>query len=102
LRSGSSRQSGQGEMSIRESKLLNKVHPIYPQAAKLDRVSGNVVLQITIDEEGKVEIIKPVSGSPLLVPAAMAAAQQWEYSPAFIGGEAVAVVTTETMTFSIR
>jgi TonB family protein len=85
-----------------ESNLIKKVDPIYPQIAKQSGISGIVVLQVTVDENGSVEQVKPISGPPLLTPAAMAAVLRWKYKPSSIGGEAVAVLSTVTVAFRLK
>jgi TonB family protein len=85
-----------------ESKLISRVAPVYPQAAKQNRISGTVVLEVLVDEEGIVEQIKPISGHPLLASAAIAAVQHWKYSPTLIDGQAVPVKASVTVIFGLR
>jgi TonB family protein len=84
------------------TKLIKKIEPVYPQEAMRDRMSGKVVMQITVDEDGAVEQIKLISGHPLLTSAAMEAVQQWKYSPTLLNGEAVPVITIVTVMFGLR
>jgi TonB family protein len=88
--------------NVQESNLIKRIDPVYPVAAKQRGISGKVVLQVTVDENGSVEQVKPISGPPLLSPAAMAAVLQWKYKPSSINGEAVAVVATVTVIFQLR
>ncbi len=88
--------------AVQTSRLIHRVEPVYPQAAKMNRISGTVVLQILVDEEGIVEQIKPTGGDPILVSAAIAAVQQWRYSPTVIDGQAVPVIATVTVIFGLR
>jgi TonB family protein len=90
------------EGRVQSSKLISRVEPVYPQAAKLNRISGTVVLQIIVDEQGIVEQIKPTSGHPLLTTAAIQAVQHWKYSPTVINGQAVPVQATVTVIFGLR
>jgi protein TonB len=87
---------------VQYSKLIERIEPVYPQAALRNRISGNVELLLTIDEDGIVEQIKPISGHPLLISAAVTAVQQWKYSPTLVNGEAVPVMTTVTVIFGLR
>src|SRR5262249_52476113 len=57
------------------------VAPVYPQIAKLARVQGTVRIAIRVDADGKVQIVKVISGNPILVQAAIEAVQQWQYAP---------------------
>jgi TonB family protein len=62
-------------------KLLKKVDPIYPESARKAGVEGIVVLQATINTEGKVVSTKILSSIPLLDQAAIDAVRQWIYKP---------------------
>ena len=74
-----------------ESGLLHRVDPEYPRAAKIAHVSGDVVLEMVINKQGRVEDVKATSGHPLLVQSAVDAVSQWRYKPYVVGHEAVAV-----------
>ncbi len=62
---------------VQQSRLIRKVEPIYPQIAIRARVSGTVILDVRIDEEGNVESIRVLQGHPLLIDAAKEAVMQW-------------------------
>jgi TonB family protein len=66
--------------------LVNQVSPVYPAAAKLQRVQGIVAVRILIDKEGRVKKAEVVSGDPLLIQAALDAVRQWRYKPGTLGG----------------
>jgi len=68
--------------------------------ARAAKASGPVVVQVTVDENGKVTSAKAVSGHPLLRPAAEAAARQATFLPAIVGGNYVKVSGTVTYEFS--
>ena len=57
------------------------VPPRYPPIAKAFRIQGQVVLEVTVGEDGRVSDVRPQSGSPVLVEAAEAAVRQWHYEP---------------------
>jgi protein TonB len=84
------------------SKLIRKIEPIYPQKAKDKRINGNVIMEVLVNEKGIVESIVPKSGPYLLVPAAVAAVQNWAYSPTLLNGEAVPVLATVAVIFQMR
>src|SRR5579863_6803981 len=48
----------------------SRVSPVYPEIAKRMHNSGDVQLQVTVDAEGKVKDVKPVSGNRVLSSAA--------------------------------
>jgi protein TonB len=83
-----------------EAKLIHKVDPIYPAQARAARISGNVTLEITIGQDGRVENVKPVEGHPVLAAAAQEAVRQWVYQPTLLQGTPVdEVITTVTLAF---
>ena len=73
--------------------------PVYPPLAQAARVSGAVVVEVTIDEEGKVLSARAVSGHPLLRDAAVDAARGWEFTPTTLSGVPVKVIGTITFNF---
>jgi len=64
-----------------ELQPVTRVNPVYPPLARQARISGVVHLIATIGPGGHVVDLKAVSGHPLLVPSALAAARQWTYAP---------------------
>ena len=64
-----------------DGKAINLPQPIYPVIAKPPRAQGTVVVEVIIDEAGKVISAKAVSGHPLLRAAAVQAAQGASFSP---------------------
>jgi TonB family protein len=68
-------------------KLVFKVAPVYPSAAKKEHVWGDVLLDVTLKEDGTVEQTNVIDdGSPLLVEAATSAVKQWRYRPLRVKG----------------
>ncbi len=88
--------------NVQESKLIKRVEPVYPELAKRARVSGVVILQVTVDEEGNVAEIRVMRGHPLLDDEAIRAVKQWKYSPTLLNGEPVPVIATVTVIFNLR
>jgi len=85
--------------TVQEPRVLSMVPPVYPKLASTARVSGTVVLEATLTEQGTVEEIKVVSGHPLLVEAAIVALKQWRYEPTYLNGIAVSVILTAKLHF---
>jgi protein TonB len=88
--------------NVQESKLIRKVEPVYPELAKRARVSGVVILVVTVDEEGNVTDVKVNKGHALLNEAAVNAVRQWKYSPTTLNGEPVPVIATVTVIFNLK
>ena len=87
--------------NVLEGRIVKRVDPAYPRLAVQARISGSVVLQIGVDEEGNVEDIRVIQGHPLLVDAAVQAVRQWKYSPTLLNGEPVRVVGIVTVVFRL-
>ena len=66
--------------------LVHRVYPVYPPQALSMRISGTVVVQATIAEDGSVRDLKVKSGHPALAQAAMDAVKHWRYDPFLMNG----------------
>ncbi len=66
--------------------------PAYPLRARRAGEQGEVLLDVHVDEQGRVTevLIKRSSGSNLLDRAAIGAVRDWRFQPATVGGEPVA------------
>ena len=64
-----------------------------------EHASGEVVVQVLLDEKGKVVKASALSGHPLLRSAAEQAARQAEFSPWWLGGQPVKVSGVITYSF---
>jgi TonB family protein len=83
------------------ASVLRRVDPIYPKAALEERVGGPVKIHAHIAEDGSVNTVTAVSGSPLLIPAAVAAVKKWQYKPELLDGHPVVSETDVTIVFSL-
>ncbi|HLL76937.1 MAG TPA: TonB family protein [Pyrinomonadaceae bacterium] len=86
---------------VLNGKAISKPEPAYPAVAKAARASGTVVVQITVDESGKVASASAVSGHPLLRQAAVQAAYQAKFLPTLLSGKPVKVTGTITYNFNL-
>ena len=85
------------------AKLLNQTEPVYPPYAKQHGIQGTVVIEASIDEDGKVrEPFVISSAGPLLDMAAMDAVKKWRYRPLIINGVPISVTTTISVVFDLR
>ncbi|MBV9217045.1 MAG: TonB family protein [Acidobacteria bacterium] len=73
--------------------------PEYPEAAKAVRASGQVIVQITVDEKGKVISATATYGHPLLRSAAEEAARKARFPPKLLNGTPVKVTGVLTYNF---
>jgi TonB family protein len=60
---------------------------VYPASAGQAGIEGDVVLEVEVDRQGAVAIVRTLAGHPLLIPAATEAVRQWRYDPAMLKGE---------------
>lgn len=79
---------------------IKDVKPEYPAVAQAARVTGAVVIEATIGEDGKVIDAKVVRSIPMLDQAALDAVRQWTYTPTLLNGVPVPVLVTVTINFT--
>jgi protein TonB len=88
---------------VKAPVLQSRIEPQYPEAARKARMEGVVILEAIITAEGSVEDVRVLkSVNPLLDASAVRAVQQWKYKPATLGGRAVRVYLTVTVTFRLN
>jgi protein TonB len=75
---------------------------VYPTIAKAAQATGEVVVQLIINEEGKVIAAKAISGHPLLQAASVTAARQATFTPASVDGAPIKVLGIMTYKFVIE
>jgi TonB family protein len=61
-------------------EVLHAPDAIYPAGALRDHIEGTVTLRVQVDGDGSVARVEPVSGPRLLIPAAVEAVRQWQFS----------------------
>jgi len=83
------------------SEPVQIIRPEYPVRARLAHIQGDVELELTIDQSGNVQKVRPLRGNPLLLQAAEQAAQQWKY-PATGDRTDLPAVTRVKFTFKLN
>jgi TonB family protein len=86
---------------VLQGMATRRVEPTYPPLAKAAGVSGPVVVEVTIDEQGAVISASALSGHPLLKDAAVTAARRWLFTPTSLAGTPVKVIGTITFNFQM-
>lgn len=81
---------------------IKYVQPAYPEDAKAAHVSGIVVVEAVIGEDGSVTDAKIIRSIALLDEAALAAVRQWKYAPTTLNGQPVPVIMTVTVNFTLN
>jgi len=83
-------------------KILKKVDPVYPEEARKKGLEGDVIIEATVDEAGKVKEAKVLKGVDDLNQAALDAIKQWLYEPVVVDGKPKAVKFTVTIRFKLQ
>jgi TonB family protein len=82
--------------------VLTRVNPVYPAIAKTARVQGDVRLNVTFDEQGRVNAVSIIEGPALLREASMDAVRQWVFQPMAVNGVPTSAITEVTIQFSLQ
>lgn len=93
-----------GEAGLRKYKATKRVQPTYPEESLKANVTGKVIVDILVDENGKVAEAK-VSQAPdeFTGQSVVVAAKQWEFQPPpKIQGKQICYSSTLTFKFEIR
>ena len=85
-----------------EKRMVTKVDPVYPEAARVEKTEGLVVLDALIGSDGSVKGLRTISGPDLLVQSAKEAVRSWKYEPYLTNGNAVEVETTISVDFRLN
>ena len=89
--------------TVRVPQRVTNVTPVYPPVALAARVQGLVIIEATIDTEGRVQAARVLrSDSPVLNESALTAVRQWVYTPTLLNGVPVSVVMTVTVQFRLQ
>ena len=72
-------------------KAISLPQATYPEIARAARAQGDVVVDVTVDEQGNVADASASSGHPLLQSAAVNAARQAKFRPTYLQGVPVTV-----------
>lgn len=76
---------------VLNGKAVHLPVPTFTAAARSARASGTVVVQVVIDEKGRVISAKATSGHVLLRDAAVLAAKEARFSPTMLSGQPVKI-----------
>lgn len=86
-------------------RVIKEVKPDYTDAAKQQRISGSVWLQIVVTEKGDVgdvEVTRSLDKEYGLDDQAVTAARQWKFEPGKKDDKPVPVQVTLEMTFTLK
>jgi TonB family protein len=80
-------------------QLIRTGTPVYPAIAKARSITGTVVVQGTVDKNGKVTNLQFISGQPIFKDAAFEAARQYQFKPAKLNGHPIEQTTQIKLIF---
>ena len=83
------------------ARITKMVKPIYPPDAKAAGLAGRVTLEAVVGKEGEVRDLRVLGGHPRLAEAALEAVRQWKYEPFTKDSQAVEVITTIEVNFTL-
>ncbi len=89
------------EEGLSPGRLIHRVEPEYPEAARAQHLQGSVVLNVQILEDGTVGNVETVTGDPVLADSAVEAVKQWKYRPYFKDRHPVASQMRITIKFTL-
>ncbi len=91
-----------GDAGVTAPALVHQVRPQYPPRARQRRHQGTVSVELVVDADGSVEVVKVVDGQgPELDQAAIEALQQWRFRPGSRFGVPVPVRMEISVSFSL-
>jgi TonB family protein len=76
-------------LPLDDGHILKKKHGSdipYPSDAAKNRVEGEVVLEVRVDESGKVTAVKPIVSNPAFDASALEAVSRWTFEPYIVAG----------------
>jgi TonB family C-terminal domain len=85
---------------VATGKLISVPKPEYPAAAKSNRISGSVTVEVEIDEQGKVVSARSLNGPIELRSVAEGAAMKARFTATKLSGQGVTVKGVITFNFS--
>ncbi len=95
------RENAEYPVLIEESFVL----PVYPESARADKLTGNVIMELVVRVDGTVDgivVLRMPEGGEWLAGSAVEAVSQWRYEPATINGEPVNAYFTVVAEFVLK
>lgn len=86
---------------VSPAKVIRRVSPTYPPAALALRREGDVVLDVTVGENGEVKDVRVAQGSPDFAKAAVEAVRAWRYDPYRLNGKPTEITTRVILRFRL-
>ena len=84
-----------------QGSAIYRVEPEYPSEARRRRVSGQVIVEVQVDECGRVSDARALKGHSDLIDGAVKAARQWRFTRSRLAGRPVKVIGTIVFNFNL-
>jgi TonB family protein len=81
------------------AEVITRVAPTYSELARRAHATGTVVIDVLVDDTGKVAKATPISGPVILHQDAINAVQRWRFKPASVDGTSVSSTSRVTVVF---
>jgi TonB family protein len=88
--------------NVKTPTKIRDVRPVYPLEAQSARIQGVVIVEATIDTDGRVYNARVLRSIPGLDEPAIDAVKQWEFTPTELEGVRVPVIMTVTVNFTLQ
>jgi len=90
---------------IKEPRVVKKVEPYYPEAARKNGVSGDVIVEIYVDQQGVPHaptVVSMTPGCEELAASAVETVLRWRFEPARLDGEAVPIYFRVNVSYQLH
>jgi protein TonB len=84
------------------ARLVQPSKLAYPEEAFAQGIQGTVVVELVVDEEGRVAHAEVRESVPALDAAALASVRGWRFTPARLAGEPIVSTASAPVAFTIR
>lgn len=84
---------------VMQQLIIHRVEPEYPEEARAEKLTGVILLDVTVGRDGTVIATQALNGPPVLARAAMAAIRWWRFEPYRLQGRPAVVATTLAIEF---
>ena len=88
--------------AIMAPRKIQDVRPVYPLEAQAARVTGVVIIEARIGPDGSVTNARVLRSIPMLDQPALDAVMQWKFMPTLLNGQAMPVIMTVTVNFTLQ
>lgn len=87
---------------VKAPRLVHEVAPIYPPLAKQARLSATIIMEVQVDDAGRVSSVKVLRGDPMFDQAAIDSIRQRRYEPLLLNGRPWSFVATVVVQFTFN